>query len=148
MSVTIFRWFLLWLLLAVVFAFISGRECIAYYRLSRNGVAVPGHVLEKKPHMLIRYSFEANGNTYEGIGRGDSISPSFNELSIGDQILVNYLPNAPHINCLGDPAELYSNEFASAIIVILVFPTILVGILVVRQRRKSSPSQGFHVGES
>lgn len=144
---TVFRWSLIWLFLVVVFAFVTGRESVAYYRLSKNGVIAPGQVLEKKSHMLIRYSFKVNGYIYGGIGRGDSVSPSFNELSIGDEILVHYLPSDPNISCLGDPGELYSGEFVSASTVVFLFPTLIIGVLVFRYRKRLVPFGNAHVPE-
>lgn len=147
-SVNILRWFLLWLLLAVILAVATGRQCVAYYRLSRNGVPGRGRVLEKRPHILIRYSFQANDHSYEGIGRADNISPSFDAISIGDEILVNYLPYAPNVSCLGDPGELYSSEVISVSIVVLLFPTLFIGVLLFRYRKGLAPFSRVHVREA
>ena len=92
--------------------------------------------------MVIQYSFEADGHRYEGLGRGDLESPSFDLTSIGDQVLVHYLPDAPDINCLGDPERLYSSELFPVFGAALLFPTMIVGVLAVRYRRYITRQEG------
>jgi hypothetical protein len=126
------KWFALWLGLAIIFACIAGRQCQKYYRLRQTGVTVAGVVQAKKPHMLIEYSFRANGQDYSGWGRGDVGSPLFDEISIGDRAVVHYLPNDPDINCLHDPAKLFHAELFPVLGVVLLFPTITVSALAFR----------------
>jgi hypothetical protein len=89
-------------------------------------------VQAKKPHMLLEYSFQVNGYVHTGLGRGDVGSPSFYESSVGDRVLIHYLPNDPDINCLQDPDKLFRAEIVPVLSVVLLFPTVIVSVLAFR----------------
>jgi hypothetical protein len=123
--------FLLWLILVVVLGTSVGRHEVDYYRLIKHGVATEGTAAAAKPHNQIEYSFEVNHRKYTGIGRVSSGSKSV-RVEVGDKLAVYYLPSAPNINCLGDPQVLFSAEMGSVLLVILLFPTAIILVLMVR----------------
>jgi hypothetical protein len=78
-TVRILMWLGSWLVLAAIIGMAVGQNCFRYYRLRKAGVVVQGITLERKPHAQILYRFEANGQTYESIGRtADGYAPSAN----------------------------------------------------------------------
>jgi hypothetical protein len=131
----ILKWFALWLVLAIAIGMMVGRNSVNYYRLSRHGVAVEGIARKRKPHMLIEYSFTANGQTYNGLGKPGVGAPAFYEISIGERVPVYYLTSDPEINCLGDPQRLFSGEIGVAFLACLLFPTMIVCVVAYRVSR-------------
>ena len=128
--------FALWLMLVIAIGASPGKRVLQYRRLSHNGVTLHGIARGRAPHQQIEYSYEINGQTYQGVGRTGIGSPSLYEISIGDKVSVYFLPDAPEISCLGDPAELYSNDLPPTLLVSLLFPTAIVIALAVRISRK------------
>jgi hypothetical protein len=134
----IFGWFLLWLLLAIAYATMTSGYCRNYYRLNKYGVATTGVAREQKPHEQLVYLFEVKKHTYKGLGRNDVGPPSFLHLWIGDTVPVYYLPEAPEVNCLGDPKQLYSDELSYVITGSLIFSSMIVAAIAFRLRHKPS----------
>jgi amino acid transporter len=130
----ILKWFIVWVLLALVVGSIAGRNAIVYYRLSRRGAIARGVVQEKKPHFLIGYTFEAAGHQYNGTGGVNLGAKEFDRISNGDEVIVHYLPNAPEVNCLGDPRRLFNNEGFLTLLAIIIFPAMIVVALVLVKR--------------
>ncbi|MCU1219374.1 MAG: hypothetical protein JWN42_571 [Candidatus Angelobacter sp.] len=124
-----------WLLLVIAIGSHPGKLVLNYHRLSKNGVTIQGIARGKKPHQLLEYSYAVNGRNYLGLGRTDIDSSSFYEISPGDKIPVRYLPDEPEISCLGNSAELYANDLPSAVLVSLLFPTMIVIALAIRISR-------------
>ena len=127
----ILRWFTLWLTVFVVIGAIGPKKWLDYYRLNRRGAVVPGIVLAKAPHMQFEYSFEVSGRRYTGIGRGYGDGRP----AIGDEVAVYYLPDAPEINCLGNPQALFKHELLLELGVDSTFATMILVALIFRIRR-------------
>jgi hypothetical protein len=138
----IFKWLSLWLLLVVVIGAMLAPDCVNYFRLSRNGVVVQGIALGTAPHYQIEYSFKANGQTYRGVGRTGIGAPSFEHIAVGDNVPVYYLPEAPEVNCLGSPAELYSNDLPPVLLASFVFPTAIIFVLAYRLSKRRARREG------
>ena len=99
-------------------------------RFSENGVAVYGEVTGKDPadHQRVEYSYHVDGVSYHGKGQGGSGNPSFQDLQIGQQVVVFYDPARKESSFLGYPQiDLKRNEqFAWAITIFFpVFPTLI-----------------------
>ena len=135
---TFLRWFTLWVLLLIGFGAETGGRCWDYYRLKTKGISTQGVVKEKKPHGQIGYSFNVQGHGYEGTGRTGANTAPFEEMAKGDAVTIYYLPGSPSVNCLGDPAELYSNDLPLVLVVVLVFPTAIVLALARRFAKRGT----------
>ena len=134
----ILKWLAAWLVLAIVFGAVAGQNLDRYYRLKEHGIAIEGIAHERRPHGEIAYSFEVNGQTYEGVGRPGIGAPSLYGIAMGDKVPIHYLPAGPNINCMGDPQQLYSGEIAPVLLVSLVFPTMTVCVLAYKFSKSRS----------
>lgn len=132
----VLKLFVAWIVLAIAIGTVAGSGCLKYYRLCKNGAPAEGVVQEKLPHSGVAYSFAVNGQLYTGSDRAGLGTPPYGVIGIGDRISIAYLPNTPTVNCSGDPCQLYSNDLTPALIVSLLFPTLIVCVLVLRSSRK------------
>ena len=78
--------------------------------LVQEGVRVEGTVVAKEPenHATIRFAYVVDGERHlgqDGAGRGGV--PPFEEIAIGDRLLITYWPPQPAISGAGNPAEAY-----------------------------------------
>jgi hypothetical protein len=96
-----------------------------------------GTAVARKPHDGIEYSFSVSNRTYAGVGRADVVEPTFGKTSMGDKLPVYYLPQAPEINCLGSPKELFSKDLLPNILIALLFPTAIVGAIAIRMTARN-----------
>ena len=112
------------------------------YRLTKSGVVTDGKITDRLPnqHRRLSYSFIAEGRTYQWGGFAGDIGKEFDEISIGERVLITYDPADPGISTLGRPEpSLYSNLLLS--IFISLMPTITFVILVVRDLDQLSQDQ-------
>ena len=95
-----------------------------FYGLKSYGVETTGIVTQLQPanHQAVYYSFEVPGSTYSHIGRAGFGHPEFRSLTVGQNVVVYYLPDDPSRSCLGNPELLFDNE---------VIPVILMASLIV-----------------
>lgn len=70
-----------------------------------HGETVYGNVASKEEqnHQLIHYTYEVDGTKYSGEGRAGAGNPTFNELDIGESVVVFYDPTVPSMSILGYP---------------------------------------------
>jgi hypothetical protein len=130
------RYFAGWLVLALVFTTIVAKGAFNYYRLSKSGVLTEGIAVARAPHDQIEFSFKADNRLYRGVGTAGVGTPPIGKISMGDGLSVYYLPEAPEINCLGSPRELLFNELPPLLLVAVLFPSIIVAAVAIRQRWK------------
>jgi hypothetical protein len=86
----------------------------------------------RQPHGQIAYSFLLNGQVYRGVGFAGG-----SDVAEGDPVTVVYLSETPEINCLGNPRELYSNDFPLVLIVSFLFPTLIVLMIAYRWTKRA-----------
>lgn len=129
---------LVWLGLAIALAGIVGRRAFDYYRLRKGGVLAEGTALGRKPHDQIEYSFTVDGRAYSNVGIPGMGAPRFEEIAVGQRLPVYYLPKSPEVSCLGDPGELLRNELPPVLLVVVFFPSAIIGIFVLKRRRRSA----------
>jgi len=91
---------------------LAGSDFGFYYRLLQYGIATFGKVTAKEPdnHATVRYSFDVDSKTYFGGGSAGFGTSSFDELKVGDDVLVVYMPNNPSVSCLGHPKALLKDD--------------------------------------
>jgi len=120
---------LAWTALAVAFGLLAGSVNVPEFRLlAREGIETRGVVraLEPTNHQQVRYSYQANGITYTGIGGGGYGNPPFEQLSPGDSVIVYYAARNPTTSVLGEPQERLNNEISGITVLVLLFPTVIV----------------------
>jgi hypothetical protein len=95
-----------------------------FYQLKRDGVRATGTVtrLQAANHQSVYYSFEISGRTYSNIGRAGFGNPEFCCLSVGQNVIVYYLPDEPFTSCLGIPQLLLENEVMPVLLAGIIFP--------------------------
>lgn len=120
----------IWLILATLSGFIGFRivNPMADYRLSKDGVMVMGRVTKKEPenHRFITYTYVAGGQTYNGLGNGGNGNPDFEDISIGQDVVVFYDPGSPQISSLGYPKNHYRVNLAGVVFVTLLLPLFIM----------------------
>jgi hypothetical protein len=119
-------YFAIWFAFALV-GFVIGMiatDWREYYELSERGIKAEGRVVAKEPenHKFIRYSYEAGEQTYSGIGSAGRGNHSFEDLNIGDPLVVFYDSDAPSISCLGYPSSHLRDSTAGIMFLVLLLP--------------------------
>jgi hypothetical protein len=133
-----------WLGCSAALAVFFGLEnVIPDLELLRDGSTTVGHVVERdRQHhdrMVVRYS--VNAREYS-VARTFVVRPNRpkDALSIGDAVTVYYLPNAPDVATLGDPAELLPSDLMGAALGTVMFSTgIVATVLWHTRKRRSGP---------
>ena len=123
MTLSIFRIILVWIVFAGAIYFAVSSINVPKMRiLSQRGVMTEGVILDLYPkkHLSIQYSFTVNGKKIVSIGHSDVGNPAFDDLRIGESLLVYYDPSDPNISVLGNPAAVLRNEvFVSCVAAIM-----------------------------
>ena len=110
-----------------------------YRRLQERGVGAEGWVtaLDSGRRPVIYYSYLAGERAYSGVWRSAYLAPEPGELSVGDRVIVIYLPEEPARSCLGDPKELLGEQHKVILWCLLVFLPLMIWALA-RELRKAS----------
>jgi hypothetical protein len=121
---------LVWFLLTIITAAfaVTGLDWIKYYKLTKQGVAVQGWVVGKEPdnHRFIRYSYVVDQSTFSGFGNAGRGNPQFDELRIGDKVLVVYDPKIPEKSFLGNASEQLKSITRGVLFLSISFPSLLI----------------------
>ena len=115
----------LWLIGALAIAIpLSQINLVRFYRLMQEDVRMNGVVTELQPgnHQSVYYSFKLADRTYSGIGRAGFGNPEFCCLTVGQSLIVYYLPADPWVSCSGIPKQLIKNEVVSIVLAGITFP--------------------------
>lgn len=115
----------LWLIGALAIAIpISRINLVRFYRLNREGIHTNGVVTNLQPanHQSVNYSFSVGGKHYSSIGRAGFGNPEFCCLTVGQNLIVYYLPSDPRISCAGIPEQLIQNEVPPIVLAGIIFP--------------------------
>jgi Protein of unknown function (DUF3592) len=129
----------LWVALAIAIGSLIGSINIGRYReIAKQGVKTNGTVLTVEPHnhQTVRYSYQVSEITHSGSGTVGVGNPDVDTLAPGDSIVVYYAANAPATSVLGDPRPRYENELVSVALAALLFPSLVVGGLILKLRRQ------------
>ena len=120
----------IWLFLAAISAVIGFLiiNPMADSRLSDDGVMTKGRVTKKEPenHRTIYYSYEVLGHTYSGMGSSRNGNPDFEDISIGQEVIVFYDPQTPEISYLGYPKHHFQVNLVGVVFITLVLPTFML----------------------
>lgn len=113
--------------------------------LVEEGVGVYGIVTAKEPndHQGVRYYYQANGKNYQGNGSAGRGNADFNQIQIGQKVIVYYDFDNPEKAILGYP-QLYSGTNHSAILfttLFLPFFPLIITIAVLLIYRSATKNQ-------
>jgi hypothetical protein len=125
----------LWLVGALAIAIpISQINLVQFYRLKEEGVRAKGMVTKLEPgnHQSVYYSFVLSGRIYSGIGRAGFGNPEFCCLTVGQSLIVYYLPSDPFVSCSGVPLELIRNELPPIVLAGFFFPLFAMAVYTSR----------------
>jgi hypothetical protein len=125
---------MIWLLLAAVFALVTGSLNVPLLeRLVAHGVKAQATVIELTPQMhgTVRYQYEVGGEKFEG-QRG-LWSPNPQVIHVGDSVTIYYDPLNPSRSVAGNPEPMLTNELISVGMATLLAPTFIM--LVWRRKR-------------
>jgi Protein of unknown function (DUF3592) len=108
------------------------------YQTLSQGVGVYGTVASKDAanHQIVRYTFQVGAQSYDGVGHGGHGNPSFDNLNVGDRVVVFYDPNNPTLSCMGYPQSQARVNNAGIMFMVIAVPlwpvamTILILVIV------------------
>lgn len=122
----------------IIVVIVAGSDAIFYYKLLRHGVTTSGTVTAKEPqnHATVRYSYYVNSEAYQGAGSAGFGTPSFEEISVGDEVLVVYMPNDPSVSCLGHPKGLLKDDLTFVGLAAIGTPVAIFFFLARWERRR------------
>lgn len=107
-------------------------DWLNYRRLS-NGVGTHGKIIAKEPenHQIVRYSFRVGQQSFEGVGHGGRGNPPFQQLSVGDPVLVFYDAANPNLSVMGNPSSHQNVELGGIVFLVLFLPLFPLGVAIV-----------------
>jgi uncharacterized protein DUF3592 len=136
----------IWVLLtiaALVFGILSLRWP-TYYGLAVEGVATRARVTAKEPenHRFVRYSYIVDGIFHDGLGNAGFGNPAFEQISIGDEVIVYYDPRNPEVSFLGDAKHQLNSITRGVVFITVCLPLFVVLALVARDRKLARRGEG------
>lgn len=113
------------LLVTGVFLYMH-RDWAVYRRLAKDGLGTDGWVTGKdEKTKRVDYAFNGPKKMNTGSGRAGYGNKEFDELAVGDSVIVYFAPDDPNVSCLGLPAErLRAQHGVMVWAFILLVPTI------------------------
>lgn len=128
----------------LAFLIIGRADRPRYRRLQAEGVGTDGWVTAKDliGRKKVHYSFMADGRLYSGVGRPGYGNREFEELSVGDKVIVFYLPKDPDVSSLGDPKEHLRDQDRDIVLSLLIFIPVILWFLSRELKRAAGESPG------
>ncbi|HKV81961.1 MAG TPA: DUF3592 domain-containing protein [Candidatus Sulfotelmatobacter sp.] len=115
-----------WAVLCIVIAtvILGASNLPQYYKFAHEGIRTMATVIAKQPtkHRFVDYSYMVGSNKYCGAGGAGFGNPKFEEISVGDQVKIAYLPADPASSFLGDPQLWLAYYAPRAVFVATVIP--------------------------
>lgn len=128
--VTIGKYLLLWFFLDIIIVLGIGQINVPkFWSLYKRGIKVDGVVLQKEPenHQSVHFSYLGPNITYTNIyGHAGYGNPGFEDLKIGEKIIVFYDPENPEISVMGYPKGYLDNEIISIALGCIIFPPLII----------------------
>lgn len=106
-------------------------------RLAEDGIEAYGKVTSKEPdnHRAIRYTYVVDGHEYSGSGAAGRGNENFDEIGIGESVVIFYDPVNPADSFLGYPQGLADSQ-DTLIIIISISLSVIAPALLFRFRRR------------
>src|SRR5262245_46814868 len=135
------QYLLIWFLLAAasITLGVFSLDWITYYKLARSGVGTRGLVTAKEPenHRFIRYSYSVGESDYSGLGVAGNGNPEFDDIKVGDPVIVYYNSDNITISFLGEPKYQLNSVTRGVVFIALVLPVfVLFAIAMARRPRQ------------
>ena len=107
-----------------------------FNKFEERGVAVYGKVIDKEPqnHARIIYTYNVNGKQYTGYGGAGRGNPRFDQIEIGEQIVVYYDAEFPESSIPGYPQFYRGNNYWGVILTTIFLPIIPLTIIFIFYR--------------
>ncbi len=134
MKKLIFILFIVWLFLTAIGAgvgyFVFNLPSINH--LVEKGVPIYGKVIAKEPdqHQNVIFTYEVAGKQYTGNGNAGRGNPNFDQIQIGQKVVVFYDSENPESSILGYP-QLYQGGEKSGILFCAIFFPIFPMIVII-----------------
>src|SRR5581483_10953255 len=127
----------IWLLVAIAAAALLSSNLRMYATLADSGVKSQGIIIRTEPmnHELVFYSYQVGGVSYQGADNVGLGNTNFAGLSLGEFLMIYYLPSNPRISILGEPAAKLKNEIIFVSMVTLFAPTFIVCIFAISRKQ-------------
>jgi hypothetical protein len=135
----------LWLVLALIGAGI-GRLILNPSGLNEYTSPIYGKVTAKEPenHAAVHFNYEVDGKKYDGSGQAGRGNPAFDQLQIGQSIVVFYNPKNPEKAILGYPQLYAQSDYFGVLFVattfssVIIVPLILIYVLYQKTKRRKT----------
>ncbi len=120
--------------------------------LAEKGVGIYGIVTGKEPenHSNIKYSYQVNGRNYQQNGSAGRGNPDFDQIQIGQKVVVYYDSENPEKAILGYP-QFYSTTNRNAILQTTLFlpffPLMITIIILLAYRNAAKNREKIETGE-
>jgi len=135
---TIIIWLILAIITAIVFVKVQAPWLVQCMHLSSEGVPTQGLITKLDPnyHATVHFSYQVKSETFYNQNFWNN--SGFEDLKIGDPVLVYYLPKTPARSCVGNPQHKLTNEIFSVLVVSIFVPAGLLLIVWLNLLRKSN----------
>jgi hypothetical protein len=112
-------------------------EIPKYYRFANRGVETQGNViaLHAENHRAVIYEYLVSDRRFEGAARASDIDSKFEELRLGQNVLIFYDAGDVGVSCLGSPRK-HLHSLLVGVIFITSFPTMVVIVFWIKQGLK------------
>ncbi len=123
---TFIIFFVIWLTLSAV-GYGIGQFVFSPTRLeymTKDGEGIYGRVVakEEENHGIIRYSYNVGGTEHTGAGFSRNGNPDFDDIQIGDRVIVYYDPANPERSMMGYPRNDLEGQYSGILFLTVVFP--------------------------
>jgi len=108
-------------------------------RLTHKGIQTRGRVTAKEPfnHQVIRYEYRVDSGRYAGSSSaGFGGLPQFDQIRVGDEVPVTYLPESPSVSVAGNPRDLYGSWSGLLFVVMPLLIAIGLVVGIIRRARR------------
>jgi len=113
-----------------------------------DGKPIWGKVIAKDPenHATIRYTYVVDGTSYSGQGGSGRGNPRFDDIKVGDNVVVYYDPTDPAKSFMGYPQYKLQASYSVVVFLAIAFPilpmiVILAIFFAIRAARKTEANE-------
>jgi len=111
------------------------------YLLTKEGHTTSGWITAKEPanHQALRYQYNVENQTYRGVQVRGQVKPGvrFEDIRIGEQVQVVFVPAQPNISCACDPAAVLRSDIVFIVVIVLLGPLGIIALSFLTKRRNS-----------
>lgn len=123
------RYFVAWMLLAIVAVLVTGSvNLLNYWHIANRGSSTEGVVVQvtREMHDTVRYQYSVSGRTYSGQAHPFPPNKPIGQLVEGSPLTVYYDSLHPERSVLGWPASLLKDELIWVAITGVLLPALIL----------------------